>query len=59
MHKSEKQNKNIGEKITITITKEHNKMLNEFVRNSRINALTKSAIVDLALARFFEDATTE
>lgn len=51
--------KAIGEKITITITKKHNEKLNEFAKNSRINAINKSAIVDLALARFFEDATTD
>ena len=57
MNKTE--NKTNGDKITITITKEHNEKLNNVVKHSRINAITKSAIVDLALARFFEDATTD
>lgn len=53
------ENKTNGEKITITITKKHNEKLNELAKNSRINAITKSAIVDLALARFFEDSTSD
>ena len=44
-------------KITITITNAHNNKFNALSKNSRINAITKSAILDLALAKFFENAT--
>ena len=48
-----------SKKITITISNEHNKQLDSLAKNSRINAITKSAIVDLALARFLEDASVD
>ena len=47
----------IFKKITITITNPHNNKFNALSKNSRINAITKSAILDLALAKFFENAT--
>ena len=56
---SKKDNKNNGEKITITITKEHNEKLNNVVKHSSINALTKSAIVDLALSNLFKNASVD
>ncbi len=49
----------MSKKITITITKKHNDKLNELAEHSRINALTKSGIIDLALAKLFENATTD
>lgn len=48
-----------SKKITITISNEHNNKLDSLAKNSRINAITKSAIVDLALARFLEDASVD
>ena len=48
-----------SKKITITISNEHNKQLDSLANNSRINAITKSAIVDLALAKFFENASVD
>jgi len=48
-----------SKKITITISNEHNNQLDSLAKNSRINAITKSAIVDLALARFLENASVD
>ena len=49
----------MAKKITITITKKHNDLLNEMVKHSSINALTKSAIVDLALSNLFKNTTSD
>ena len=54
-----KTTKTNGEKITITITKEHNEQLNDVVKHSNINALTKSAIVDVALANLFKEKSVD
>lgn len=48
-----------SKKISITISNDHNEELDAVLKKSKINAITKSAIVDLALAKFFETATVD